>query len=82
MSVLSSDPSTAPLRLKGDVNGNGAVSALDAAVVLQSVVGAVSLDSHQQCAGDYNSSGAVSAFDASLILQCVVGGTCRTGTCN
>lgn len=82
MSVLSSDPSTAPLRLKGDVNGNGAVSALDAAVVLQSVVGAVSLDSHQQCAGDYNSSGAVSAFDASLILQCVVGGTCSTGTCN
>lgn len=82
MSVLSSDTSTGSLRLKGDVNGNGAVSALDAAVVLQSVVGAVNLDSHQQCAGDYNSSGAVSAFDASLILQCVVGGACSTGTCN
>ena len=82
MSVLSSDQATTPLRIKGDVNGNGSVTAFDAAVVLQSVVGAVSLDSHQQCAGDYNSSGSVSAFDAALILQCVVGGTCNSGTCN
>ena len=82
MTVLSSDQAAAPLLLKGDLNGNGSVTAFDASVVLQSVVGAVSLDSHQQCAGDYNSSGSVSAFDAALILQCVVGGSCNSGTCN
>lgn len=82
MTVLSSDQTAAPLRLKGDLNGNGAVTAFDAAMVLQSVVGAASLDSQQQCAGDYNSSGSVSAFDAALILQCAVGGTCTSGTCN
>jgi alpha-L-arabinofuranosidase len=82
MSVLSSDEGAAPLRIKGDLNGNGSVSAFDASIVLQAVVGAVSLDTHQQCAGDYNSNGAVSAFDAALILQCVVGGSCSSGTCN
>ena len=82
MSVLSSDQAAAPLRLKGDLNGNGTVTAFDASIVLQSVVGAVTLDSQQQCAGDYNNSGAVSAFDAALILQCVVGGSCSSGTCN
>jgi hypothetical protein len=82
MSVLSSDQSAPAARLKGDVNGNGAVLALDVSLVLQSAVGAVSLDSHQQCAGDYYNGGAVSAFDASVILQCVVGGACSSATCD
>jgi len=82
MTVLSVDQSVAALRLKGDLNGNGAVTAFDASVVLQSVVGSANLDTQQQCAGDYNSSGSVSAFDAALILQCVVGGSCSSATCN
>jgi hypothetical protein len=61
---------------RGDVNGNGAVTAFDASLILQAVVGAISLDSGQQCAADFNQNGSVTAFDASLILQCVVTGTC------
>ena len=67
---------TSPSCHKGDVNGNGSVSAYDASLVLQAVVGAITLDSTQTCAADFNSSGSVTAYDASLILQCVVAGTC------
>ena len=67
---------------KGDINGNGNVTAFDAALALQAVVGAITLDPRQTCAADYNSNGSVSAFDASLILQCVVGGACASGSCN
>lgn len=75
-------PSTAGLTLKcrcraGDVDNNGSVTAYDAALVLESVVGAITLNEAQQCAADYNGNGAISAFDASLILQCVVSGVCR-----
>ena len=79
MTVLSSDSAA---RLKGDLNGNGGITAFDAALVLQAVVGAITLDPRQQCAGDYNDNGSVTAFDASLILQCAVGGACSTATCN
>ena len=82
MTVLSSDGSTqAAARVRGDVNGNGSVTAFDASIVLQNVVGATSLDSTSQCAADYNANGSVTAFDASLILQCVVGGACSTSSC-
>jgi hypothetical protein len=69
-------------RAKGDINGNGSVSAFDASLTLQAVVGTITLDPQQRCAADYNSNGAVTAFDASLILQCVVGGACVSGRCN
>ena len=82
MTLLTGDAAATPARLRGDVNGNGSVSAFDAALVLQAVVGATTLDAQSQCAADYNANGSMSAFDASLILQCVVGGTCSTGTCN
>lgn len=79
MTVLTSDT---PSRLRGDVSGNGAVTAFDASLVLQAVVGSMTLAAEQQCAADYNANGTASAFDASLILQCVVGGACSTSTCN
>jgi len=82
MTVISSDTAATPLITVGDVNGNGSVTAFDAAVVLQAVVGATTLTPQQQCAADYNANGSVTAFDASLILQCVVGGACSTSTCH
>ena len=82
MTVLSSDGPQAAQRLRGDVNGNGSVTAFDASLVLQNVVGVTTLDAISQCAADYNSNGSVTAFDASLILQCVVGGACSTSSCN
>jgi alpha-L-arabinofuranosidase len=81
MTVIVSEGTQAAARPRGDVNGNGSVSAFDASLVLQAVVGALTLEGQQQCAADYNGNGSVSAFDASLILQCVVGGTCSGGLC-
>jgi hypothetical protein len=69
-------------RRKGDVNGNGAVTAFDAALVLQATVGSNPLDATQKCAADFNDNGSVSAFDAALMLQCTVGGACNPNSCN
>ena len=81
MTVLSSDGAPMAMRTRGDVNGNGNVTAFDASLVLQNVVGATALDTTSQCAADYNANGSVTAFDASLILQCVTGGSCSNATC-
>ena len=66
---------------KGDVNANGSVTAFDASMALQAVVGSTTLSPRQQCAADYNGNGAVTAFDASLILQCVTGVHCSAEMC-
>ncbi|MCG3190926.1 MAG: hypothetical protein DIJKHBIC_00149 [Thermoanaerobaculia bacterium] len=71
-----SQASPGPPCRRGDVNGNGSVSALDASLVLQAVVGAIVLDTTQTCAADFNQNGSVTALDASLILQCIVTSTC------
>ena len=82
MTVFSGDQSFALTIPKGDVNANGNVTAFDASVVLQSVVGAMTLNARQRCAADYDGNGSVGAFDASLILQCIVGvRACSTSTC-
>lgn len=57
----------------GDVNGNGQVSASDAALILQSVVELVTLNSMQSFIGDVSYNGSVTAYDASLILYKSVG---------
>lgn len=62
----------------GDVNANGQVSAFDASLILQFVVGSKAPTTAERCAADFNGNGSVTAFDASLVLQCVVG----TGPCN
>jgi len=51
----------------------GAVSALDASYVLQSVVGMRTPTTHERLAGDVSGNGTLSALDASLILQRSVG---------
>lgn len=62
----------------GDVNDNGSVTALDASLILQAVVGSRNLSSRETCAADYNQNGNVTSLDASQVLQCVVGsGPCR-----
>ncbi len=59
--------------VKGDVNGDGQLSALDASLVLQHVAGIATLTAEQQSAADVNVDGVLSALDASLILQKVAG---------
>ena len=57
----------------GDVNLNGQISALDASLILQAVVGLISLDPVQQCLADVNENGLVSSLDAAYVLMCTVG---------
>src|SRR5262249_32107470 len=53
--------------------GGSAVSALDAAYVLQSLVGLRPFSAQQQLACDVTGNGSLSALDAAMILQHVVG---------
>lgn len=57
----------------GDVNGSGDVTAFDASLVLQHVVGSISLSKSQRKAADVTGNGKVSALDAAWILQYTVG---------
>ena len=57
---------------KSGGQGN-AISALDAAYVLQAAAGLRALDTEQKLAGDVTGDGTVSALDAARILQYAVG---------
>ncbi|MBX2821588.1 MAG: T9SS type A sorting domain-containing protein [Rhodothermaceae bacterium] len=57
----------------GDVGANSIVDAGDASVVLQHVVGLISLNNRQQATADVDNNELVQAADAALILQYVVG---------
>jgi len=57
----------------GDVSDDGTISALDAAMILQHVVGIIMLSDEAQALADVSNDGIITAFDASLILQRVVG---------
>ena len=57
--------------LMGDADGDGKLTAADAAIILRSIVGNATELSLLQ--GDANSDGKITAADASYILRCVVG---------
>lgn len=59
--------------IKGDLNGDGEVTAQDASLVLQFVAGKLMFDETSLAAADINNDGQVTAQDASLILQYVAG---------
>ena len=62
-----------PKLIYGDVSGDGDVTAYDAALVLQSVVGLKNLSSFERQAADVTNDDSVTALDAALILQYSVG---------
>ena len=55
----------------GDVSGNGTITALDAALILQHLAAIIVLDAPAQDRADVSGNGSVSTLDASLILQYV-----------
>ena len=63
----------APQYKKGDVNGDGIVSAKDATLILKHAVELITLDSEQLDRADENGDGRVNAADATLILKMSVG---------
>ena len=64
----STDTETAEV-LYGDANGDGAVNSLDAAAVLKSDVGMISLTEAQSTAADVNLDTKVDSLDAAQILK-------------
>ncbi|MCH8160907.1 MAG: hypothetical protein IIB88_03325 [Chloroflexi bacterium] len=65
-------PTSTPAGVLGDVDCSGAVTSIDAALILQFVAALTDSLPCQQLA-DVNSSGAVDAIDATLVLQFVAG---------
>jgi len=61
--------SSEPPYLKGDVNGDGGVNALDASLILQHDAKLIKLAEDSLARADVNGDGKVDALDASLILQ-------------
>jgi hypothetical protein len=59
--------------LVGDVSGNCEITAYDASLVLQYVVGLTDFSTAQQQAADVTGDGTITALDAALILQYTVG---------
>ena len=59
--------------LYGDVSGDGTISAYDASLVLQYIVGSIKLSPEQRQAADVTGNDTISALDAALILQYTVG---------
>ena len=64
---------TLPENLPGDVSGDDKVTAHDASLVLQYVVGLTDFSTIQQQAADVTNDGDTTALDAALILQYTVG---------
>ena len=67
--VAEDVPPVEPVVAKGDVNADGTVDSLDAAVILQADAELITLDDAQVAVADVNNDGAVDTLDASVILQ-------------
>jgi hypothetical protein len=70
---FETDPGGVMVLGLGDVSMNGSVSAFDASLVLQHLVGMDTLSSDQEVLGDVTDDNSLSALDAAIILDYVVG---------
>ena len=69
---FAADLSSANLVMRGDVTGNGIVTAYDASWILQHTVGLRTLTGLDSIAADVSGDSTISAYDASLVLQYVI----------
>ncbi|QXD16700.1 T9SS type A sorting domain-containing protein [Rhodocaloribacter litoris] len=63
---------------QGDVNGDASFDVADVVLVLQAIVGQVTLTDVQQAAADFNGDGEVDVADVVLMLQALAGGSGKT----
>ena len=66
-------PSAAVKKYKGDMDGDGNVTAIDARIALEIAVGNRTPTIAQSAAGDMNGKGGITSIDARMILQVAVG---------
>ena len=64
-----------PPDIKGDVNGDGRITAQDASLILQAIAGKITLTTKQRDIANVNGDSGITAQDASLILQFIAGKT-------
>jgi hypothetical protein len=57
----------------GDVDGDGSITPYDATLVLQHIVGMITLEGNALKAADTDHDGRITPYDATLILQYIVG---------
>lgn len=69
----ASAPPVTPGQIPGDVSLNGAISALDASMILAHTIGQIPLQGDAINLAEVSGNGNVSAYDASLVLQRAVG---------
>ncbi len=72
-------PSNVTFTRLGDVDGNGSVTPFDASLVLQHVVGKITLTQQQQASADVTGNGSISALDATEILMLCIWQSTKSG---
>lgn len=70
---------TPPLKVYGDVNGDGEVTIEDATIIQKEIVGFVYFDYNQYILADVDNDGEVTVFDVTLIQKYLAGGYSDTG---
>jgi hypothetical protein len=71
--VFSDGSLPGPGVLMGDVSGDGKITAYDASLVLQHIVGLITIEPEKLSIADVTGDKTISALDAALILQYSVG---------
>ncbi|MFH1392097.1 MAG: dockerin type I repeat-containing protein [bacterium] len=71
--VLASFSEASPEYQKGDVSQDGQITAHDAQLIMQHVIGQIKLNPEQLELADVSGNGQVSAYDAGLVMQMITG---------
>lgn len=64
---------TIPVLSPGDINGDGEINVLDVSLVMQYVLGLITLSEDQKIAADVNGDGLINVLDVNLIMQYSLG---------
>lgn len=77
--VNTTEPTTKPDQIIGDVNGDGSITVLDATTLQKYISGLVSLSNEQLAFADTNGDGSVTVLDATAIQKYIAGLVTKLG---